>query len=155
TLSTLTQANGTFQYQFDLMGRPLKVIGSDGQVRQFTYDDPNVLFGLNRRRTAQVTNGQGAVESGYQYAYNAHGNRKNVSMSVAGISKTYTTNEEFDTLARLVQLQNPDNSVVSRSYSGSRLVQVTLQSGAKASFSDFSASGTPRRVTYGNGVMAV
>ncbi|MGY5778531.1 FG-GAP-like repeat-containing protein [Rhizobium sp. LEGMi135b] len=147
-----TQPSGSFTYSYDLIGRLLTTIDSDGHQRSYTYDDPTVAFGQNRLTSALLQDSAKATQSQYDYSYTAYGKSAQTKLQVAGVSNAYDTEQVYDPLGRLIQVTNPDNSVINSSFSGSRLSAVSLANGAGATFSNYSATGVANTVAYGNGV---
>ncbi|MEO8388747.1 FG-GAP-like repeat-containing protein [Polaromonas sp.] len=153
-LASRKQSGGTFNYTYDLIGRRLGVLDSAGQARGYVFDNPQVPFGMNRKDAAQVLNADKSLDSSYAYAYDAYGKPAQVTMNLPAAGKSYVSTSSVDPVGHLVRLGNPDGSVVQRGFNGTRLASVSIAGGAGATFSDYSAAGTPRRITYGNGVTA-
>jgi RHS repeat-associated protein len=145
------QAGGSSTYSYDLIGRRTGAVDSDGRSRTYTYDRVSA-FGLGRLATSSVLAAPNVVESSRTYGYDANGNTSSETLALASPKLSYQTGTAFDPQARSIRIENPDGSVVQRSYGGARLAAVTLDGRAGAKFADYAPGGVPRNIAYQNGI---
>ena len=140
--------NQSIYYQYDALNRRVqkdyrtqKTLEAGDVV--YTYDGHTD----NRQgRLSQVQDVSGTMT----YSYDAMGRVTRTDQVVDGV--TYTTQRVYDGSGRLTTLTYPDHSVVTHTYNGPQLKEVTGGNEVYARFEGYNAQGQPGTLTHANGV---
>lgn len=130
---------------------------------QYTYDNQSVKNGLGRLSKVSMPEGT------YEFLYNNNGEVKEERVTLKGldlngdkIADPLITRYLYDAQGRLVQVTNPDQSMVNYEFSDydGNLLSIKEQSGLNtqvntlASYSRYNSNGVAEQANYGNGVNA-
>ncbi len=135
----------------DLQGRVHQQTDADGTAT-FDYDNPAVN-GIGRLTSVSAVNPNGPVYN-RAFAYDGYGQRAQETTAVAAVSATYTAGKIFDPLGRVVQEQYPDQSVVTRSFSGGNLRSIALNGTPQVTLEAYTPLGQAVTTRYANKAVA-
>lgn len=158
---------GTTRYEYDEVGNTIRVIVNDAPS-SYVYDALNRVTLKTPAGEAAVTygyddlamaNGQGRLTSINDAAgtvllsYTPNGQLNSSARYFTGEAKSYTQYFRYDLAGRVTRETYPTGDLADYSYTfGGNLASVALNGVALATWSDYSPTGKPGSVKYGNGV---
>ena len=137
--------SNTVTFTYDALNRVKSKQAAGETAATYTYDETTVANGIGRLTT--VVDASGTTH----FAYSSTGPlaRRTSTYGTDNFSETF----QYDLVDRVTHLTYPDGSYVDYSYTDAgNLATVALNGTTLASYSNYTASGKPGTVTYGNGV---
>jgi RHS repeat-associated protein len=141
--------------QYDALGRVINMSLSGGKTIIYEYDNPALENSMGRLSKVTMPDG-----SSYTYSYDAYGNVKTSNVTIDG--KTYSYLQKFNPTGQIEELHYPDGSILYYTYTlDGYLKSLDLDDGTDgkngkpinyATFSNYTATGKPQNVSYGNKV---
>ncbi|WP_164018971.1 FG-GAP-like repeat-containing protein [Pyxidicoccus trucidator] len=146
-------ARAATSYTYDGLGRILTKALSDARTFTYTYDNA-ATNGLGRLARVVARQGDGTVESQYDYGYDAYGNVQCNTLTIQGEASLFTITSGFDAQQRVVSQTFPDETTLTRTFSYGQLITSTLD-GARTDYplDDYDVWQKARTSVYGQGIL--
>ncbi|HJQ27375.1 MAG TPA: RHS repeat-associated core domain-containing protein [Blastocatellia bacterium] len=153
-LKRQTDAAGqVMAFDYDQLERVTTKTLGDGRVFHYAYDNPSAN-GMGRLTQVAVKASDGALESQYDFSYDAYGNVITTTLTVAGEPAAFVTRSNFDPQSRLIGQTLPDGSALTREYSFGQLTSQSLDGAVVAyPLDQYDALGNAWARVCGQGVL--
>nr|WP_281383179.1 polymorphic toxin-type HINT domain-containing protein [Microbulbifer rhizosphaerae] len=148
-------ANGQFTFTHDAVGRMTSKLRPDGYKVAFTFDRSQAerANALGRRTAETLISPNGKVVNRYDHQFDVYGNKRQTTVTISGEAKAYDVARVYSPAGKVTHYTYPDGAMQVLSYDVGQLDNLSLDGKPFARFSDYTASGVPTAVTYGNGVV--